>query len=80
MFIFQEQAFLYDFSDIGTCQLHAVGKTCLDLREIITLLLVHLTNHGVHVFLGRHYDPGTPPAFGRETLSHSLQVSHKFRL
>ena len=61
--VFLQQPFLNDFGNICTCQFHAIGKTSLNLRKVIGLLLFHIADDSVHVFLRGHDHPSLPFAF-----------------
>ena len=76
--IFEEQAFLNDFGNISTGQLHAVGKASLDLGEVVALLFAHFANDRIHVFLSGDDHPSATVAFGSQTLGNRLQVGHEF--
>ena len=76
-FVFRQQSLLDHFGYVSAGELEAVGEAGLDLRKVVTLLLAHVSKHGVHVFLCGDNDPGTPLAFGGQTFGDRLQVGHQ---
>ena len=72
-----QQTLLDDFSDIGAGEFEAVGKPGLNFGKVVALLLAHVTEYGVHVFLCGDDDPGAALAFGGQAFSHRLQVGHQ---
>ena len=75
--VFCEQALLDDLGHVGAGELEAVGKAGLDFGEVVALLLAHVAQHGVHVFLGGDDDPGPALAFGGQAFGHRLQIGHE---
>ena len=75
--ILQQQALLDDLSHILRGQFHSIGKPGLNLREIVALLLAHVTHNTGHLFLCGDDHPGTSPTFRRQAFCDSLQVGHE---
>ncbi|MDT4861560.1 hypothetical protein FQZ97_961690 [compost metagenome] len=75
--ILGQQTLLDHLSHVSTGELETVSKASLDLGEVVTLLLAHVTEHGVHILLGGDYDPGPPLALSRQAFGDSLQVGHQ---